>query len=149
MRPEGDINIITQDVIAAAIDVHRELGPGLLESAYETCLAYELSCRGRRALRQVRLPLSYRGIELDAGYRIDVLVEDQLIVEVKAVDELSAIHQAQVLSYLRLSGLQVGLLLNFNELSLRRGLRRLVNEYTGPRPGYRHPNSPRAPRPPR
>lgn len=117
---------ITEAIIGAAIEVHRELGPGMLESVYEACLAYELARRGRRAVRQVRLPIKYKGIELDEGYRLDILVDDEVIVEVKAAQALTPIHQAQLLSYLRLSSKRVGLLLNFHETSLKRGLRRLV-----------------------
>jgi GxxExxY protein len=121
---------LTETIIGAAIEVHRELGPGLLESAYEACLAYELAKRGRRVSRQVPLPIKYKGVELAEGYRIDLLVDDLVVVEVKACDGLNPIHQAQLLSYLRLSGRQVGLLLNFHETSLRRGLKRLVYNYS-------------------
>ena len=129
MNANNKIDDITEAIIGAAIEVHRELGPGLLESTYEACLGYELARRGHRALRQVRLPIRYKGVELDEGYRIDLLVEDQVIVEVKAVEALNAVHKAQVLSYLKLSGRSVGLLLNFNEVTLRQGLERLVNNY--------------------
>jgi GxxExxY protein len=105
---------LTETIIGAAIEVHRELGPGLLESAYEACLAYELAKRGRRVSRQVPLPIKDKGVELAEGYRIDLLVDDLVVVEVKACDGLNPIHQAQLLSYLRLSGRQVGLLLNFH-----------------------------------
>ena len=98
----------------------------MLESVYEACLAYELSRRGHRALRQVRLPIKYKGLEFNEGFRLDILVEDLVIVEVKAVQSISPIHQAQLLSYLKLSGRRIGLLLNFHETSLKRGLRRLV-----------------------
>ncbi|MGE0492712.1 MAG: GxxExxY protein [Vulcanimicrobiota bacterium] len=129
MNKRRDIDEITQSVIGGAIEVHRELGPGLLESAYEKCLAYELSLRGHQTSRQVPLPIVYKGVELDAGYRIDLLVDDVLVVEVKAVESLNAVHQAQLLSYLKLSGRSVGLLLNFHEPTLRRGLKRVVNNY--------------------
>jgi GxxExxY protein len=117
---------ITEAIIGAAIDVHRELGPGLLESAYEVCLACELATRGLRAIRQLQLPVVYKEVRLDCGYRIDLLVEDQVIVEVKAVDKLDPVHQAQLLTYLRLSGHRVGLLINFNARTIKDGLKRMV-----------------------
>jgi GxxExxY protein len=120
------INEVTEIIIGAAIEVHRELGPGMLESVYEACLAYELARRGRRAIRQVRLPIKYKGLEINEGYRLDILVDDMVIVEVKAAQALTPIHQAQLLSYLKLSGKRVGLLLNFHETSLKRGIRRFV-----------------------
>ena len=120
------LNEITSVVIGAAIDVHRELGPGLLESAYETCFVYEVQARGLTVERQVPLPVTYKGIVLDCGYRIDVLVEGRVIVEVKAVERLHAVHQAQLLTYLRLANVHVGLLLNFHEPTMRAGIRRLV-----------------------
>jgi GxxExxY protein len=118
-------------VIAAAIAVHRELGPGLLESAYETCISYELAERGLKIERQKALPVSYRGVRLDCGYRIDLLVEEKVVVEVKAVEKFELIHEAQLLSYLKLSCCQVGLLINFNVKVLKNGIRRLVNRYSG------------------
>lgn len=117
---------ITDGILAAAIEVHGALGPGLLESAYEACLYYELGRKGFRVLRQVRLPVKYKGVELDAGYRIDLLVNEAVIVEVKATPGIETVHQAQVLTYLRLSGHQVGLLLNFNVCQLREGIKRFV-----------------------
>ena len=119
----------TEAIIGAAIEVHRELGPGLLESAYEACLFYELTQRGLDVLRQVKLPITYKGVELDQGYKIDLLVQRSVVVEVKAVDRLDAIHEAQLLSYLKLSGCKVGLLLNFNVRVLRDGIKRMVNQY--------------------
>jgi len=119
----------TETIIGAAIEVHRVLGPGLLESTYEACLADELAERGLKVERQKALPVKYREVLLDCGYRIDLLVEDMVIVELKVVDRLAPIHEAQLLSYLRLSGMPVGLLLNFNVTELRRGIRRLVNGY--------------------
>ncbi|MEM5789126.1 MAG: GxxExxY protein [Syntrophobacteraceae bacterium] len=124
-----DLNKITETIIGSAVAVHRELGPGLLESAYEACLSYELAERGLRFERQKALPVKYRGIQLDCGYRIDLLVEDHVVVEIKSVEKLDSIHEAQLLSYLKLSGSAVGLLLNFNVKELRRGIRRLVNNY--------------------
>ena len=119
----------TEAIIGAAIEVHRELGPGLLESAYEACLLYELTQRGLDVLRQVKLPITYKGVELDQGYKIDLLVQRSVVVEVKAVDRLDAIHEAQLLSYLKLSGCKVGLLLNFNVRVLRDSIKRMVNQY--------------------
>jgi GxxExxY protein len=126
-----DLNNITERIIGAAIAVHRELGPGLLESTYEACLAYELIDQGLEIERQKAIPVRYRGVDLDCGYRIDLLVESRVIVELKAVESLEPIHDAQLLSYLRLSGLQVGLLINFNVMKLKHGIRRLVNEFKG------------------
>jgi GxxExxY protein len=121
-----EINAITEMVIGAAIEVHRTLGPGLLESAYEECLAHELSLRKVLVDRQRELPVEYKGIKLDCGYRLDLLVARQVVVEVKAVEALAPIHEAQVLTYLRLGGWQAGLLINFNVPVLRRGIKRLV-----------------------
>lgn len=121
------VDDITEAIIGAAIQVHRSLGPGLLESAYEACLEYELLQRGLRIERQKPLPVAYREVRLDCGYRIDLLVEDAVVVEIKAVDHVMPIHEAQMLSYLRLSGYQVGLLINFNTRMLKQGIRRFVN----------------------
>ena len=124
---EGErLNRISQQIIGGAIQVHRELGPGLLESAYEACLAYELSQRGLGVVRQKPVPLVYRQVELDRGYRLDLCVEDRVVVEVKAVEKLEPIHKAQLLSYLRLSGLSLGLLINFNVRVLKEGIQRVV-----------------------
>ncbi|MFO7957480.1 MAG: GxxExxY protein [Candidatus Brocadiia bacterium] len=122
---------LTEEIIGAGIAVHRALGPGMLESAYEACLAYELTDRGLGFEQQKPLALVYRGMKLDCGYRLDLVVEDQVIVELKAVEKLEPIHQAQVLSYLKLSGLPVGLLMNFNVEQLTQGIRRLVNGFPG------------------
>ena len=109
--------------------VHRELGPGLLESTYEACLVYELiNPLGLAVERQKELPVRYRGVKIDCGYRIDLLVEDKVIVEIKAVEKIAPIHTAQVLSYLKLSGCKVGLLINFNTRVLKDGIRRLIND---------------------
>jgi len=124
-----NLNEITEAIIGAAIAVHRELGPGLLESAYEACLAYELAERDLKVERQKGLPVTYRGVQLDCGYRIDLLVEEQVVVELKAVERLEPIHEAQLLSYLKLSGCKVGLLINFNVKLLKNGIRRLVYEF--------------------
>ena len=127
---ECRINKITESVIGAAIAVHRELGPGLLESAYEACLAYELSEKKLNIERQKIIPVIYRGVQLDCGYRLDFLVEDKVIVEIKAVDKLEPIHEAQIISYLKLSGCKVGLLINFKVTILKHGIRRFVNEFS-------------------
>ena len=123
------INSITESIISAAIAVHRELGPGLLESAYESCLVYELLQQGLTVERQKALPVTYRGVKIDCGYRIDLLVEDAVIVELKAVERIDPIHEAQLLSYLKLSGYQIGLLINFNVRMLKQGIKRLVNNF--------------------
>lgn len=120
------VDLITETIIGAAIAVHRELGPGLLESAYEACLVYELLGKGLQVERQREQPVMYRGLRIDCGYRLDLVVEDAVIVELKATAALTALHDAQVLTYLRLSGLPVGLLINFNVLRLKDGVRRLV-----------------------
>jgi len=122
-----ELNKITEAIIGAAIDVHRALGPGLLESAYQACLAFELVERGYKVEQQKPLPLVYKNVHLDCGYRLDLFVNDAVIVEIKAVDELAPIHEAQLLSYLRLSGCKVGLLINFNVKLLKYGIKRLVN----------------------
>jgi GxxExxY protein len=117
---------LTQRVIGAAIEVHRHLGPGLLESAYEECLCHELGLMGNEFKRQWPLPLVYKGLKLNVGYRIDVLVEPGLILELKTVDKILPIHEAQLLTYLRLSGLRTGLLLNFHAPVMRNGVKRMV-----------------------
>jgi GxxExxY protein len=117
---------LTEDVIGAAIDVHRELGPGLLESAYEECLCKELLHRGIRFERQKALPVVYKGEVVDCSYRLDIVVEGELIIELKAVESLNKLHEAQMLTYLRLSGIAIGLLINFNVVRLTDGLRRFV-----------------------
>jgi GxxExxY protein len=125
-EPDGDRMVrISAAVIGCAIDVHRFLGPGLLESAYEHCLAYEIGAKGHRVNRQQQLPVVYRGVRIDCGYRLDLVVDSLVIVEVKAVESLQPIHTAQLLSYLRLSGLSLGLLINFNVNLLKQGIRRL------------------------
>lgn len=123
-----ELNKITEAIIGAAIEVHKHLGPGLLESAYRECLRYELLERGYAALQEVPLSLTYKGLKLDCGYRLDLLVNDAVIVEVKSVSDLAPIHDAQLLSYLRISGSKIGLLLNFNVRILTRGgIKRLAN----------------------
>lgn len=126
---EQNLNDVTETIIGAAISVHKELGPGLLESAYEACLVYELAERKLKIERQKGLPVVYRGVHLDCGYRIDLLVENQVVVEIKAVERLEPIHEAQLLSYLKLSGCEVGLLINFNVNVLKAGIRRFVNKF--------------------
>lgn len=121
------VNEITGIVVDAAMKVHTQLGPGLLESVYERCLAHELRKRGLHIASQVPLPVLYDGEVIDGGYRIDLLVEDVVIVEIKAVDAMTHLFAAQLLSYLKLSGKPVGLLINFNTEHLRQGIRRLVN----------------------
>jgi GxxExxY protein len=122
-----ELNEISGQVIGAAIEVHRELGPGLLESAYEACLRHELQRRGVRVDRQVPVPVSYKGLHLECGYRLDLLVEDQVIVELKAVESLLPIHEAQLLTYLKLYQRRLGLLINFNVPVLKNGIKRLLN----------------------
>jgi GxxExxY protein len=117
---------LTEAIIGAAIEVHRELGPGLLESAYEECLCHELALRGLSFKRQVELPVVYKGIRLDCGYRIDLIVEDRVVVELKTVEKLLPVHEAQLLTYLRLSGKRVGLLINFYSPVLRNSIKRMV-----------------------
>jgi GxxExxY protein len=119
-------NEITHEIIGAAIEVHKRLGPGLLESAYEACLAEELRLRNLRVDRQVGLPVVYKETKLDCGYRIDLVVESRIVVELKSVDGLAPIHEAIVLTYLRLSGHKIGLLINFNVSILRDGVRRFI-----------------------
>jgi len=123
------LDSITGTIINCAIEVHRVLGPGLLESAYEACLAFELSEHGLKIESQKPLPVVYRDVKLDCGYRLDILVEESVIVEIKVVDQLAPIHKAQLLSYLKLSECKVGLLINFNVKVLRSGIVRMVNNF--------------------
>lgn len=127
MTERETINNITDTILNAAIEVHKALGPGLLESAYEACLVYELRERGLMVEQQKPLPVTYKGVQLDCGYRMDILVNQQVLVELKAVETLAPIHQAQVLSYLKLSGIKVGLLINFNVKLLKNGVQRIIN----------------------
>ena len=122
-----EMNEITGQIIDASMKVHTELGPGLLESAYEACLAHELRKRGINVLVQLSLPVKYDGIELEAGYRIDLLVQDRVIVELKAVEKTTPLHEAQLLSYLKLSKKKIGLLINFNVARLKDGIKRMAN----------------------
>ncbi|HJQ13947.1 MAG TPA: GxxExxY protein [Anaerolineales bacterium] len=123
-----DVNKTTEAIIGAAIEVHRHLGPGLLESAYEECLCEELLLRMIPFKRQIVLPVTYKNKKLDIGYRIDLLVNDEVIVELKTVDSILPIHEAQTLTYMRLGGWQVGLILNFNVTILKNGIKRLVHK---------------------
>ncbi len=120
------VNDLTREIIGAAIEVHRNLGPGLLESAYRKCLMRELFLRGIPFKREWPLPLEYKGIQLECGYRMDILVADAVVVETKSVEALAPIHEAQLLTYLRLGGWKVGLLFNFNVVVLKSGIRRRV-----------------------
>ena len=124
------VNEITEAVIGAAIEVHRVLGPGLLESAYEECLCRELVLRKVPYERQRQLPVDYKGTKVDCGYRLDLLVSEQVVVEIKAVESLLPIHQAQLLTYLKLGGWKVGLLMNFNVPVLKQGIKRVVLGFT-------------------
>jgi GxxExxY protein len=139
---ELDENEITGEIIGAAIEVHRHLGPGLLESAYEECLCYELRLRGIQFERQVCLPIHYKGLRLESAHRMDLIVRDSVVVEIKATDGTAPVHASQLLTYLKFSGKQVGLLINFNVPVLKDGLKRVVNHYIGPTPD---PSSPRLP----
>ncbi|KVW97182.1 GxxExxY protein [Thiobacillus denitrificans] len=123
---ETQRNTLTEAVIGAAIEVHRAIGPGLLESAYETCLCYELRQRQIPFQRQLELPVTYKGIPLDCGYRLDIVVNAQLILELKAVERLLPVHEAQLLTYLKLTQLHTGLLLNFNVPVLSNGIKRIL-----------------------
>jgi GxxExxY protein len=122
-----DINDLTGRIIGAAIEVHKALGPGLLESAYEECLCYEFNLRKLSYQRQQELPVKYKDIKLDCGYRLDMVVENQVILELKSCDSLQPIHEAQLLTYLKLSGLKIGLLINFNVTILKDGIKRIAN----------------------
>jgi GxxExxY protein len=121
------VNQISGEIVDAAMKVHTTLGPGLLESAYEGCLKHELTKRGLKVLSQVTLPVIYDGVKIDVGYRIDLLVEDAVIVELKAVERLTPLNEAQLLSYLKLSGRKLGLLINFNVEHLKNGVKRIAN----------------------
>ena len=121
-----EINQITEKIIGCAIEVHKQLGPGLLESAYEECLFYELKNAGLEVKKQLALPLVYKKIKLDAGYRIDLLIENKVIVEIKSVDALAEIHKAQLMTYMKLANIKVGLLMNFNVTKLKEGIIRWI-----------------------
>jgi GxxExxY protein len=127
-----DLNWITGQVVDASMKVHSALGPGLLESAYKGCLLYELRRRGLHVEFEVVLPVQYEGVQIDVGYRIDLVVEGLVIVELKSVEKLAPIHEAQLLTYLKLSGKKVGLLINFNVVHLKDGIKRMVNKLEEP-----------------
>lgn len=122
-----NINNLTSKIIGAAIEVHKPVGPGLLESAYEACLCHELNLQGMSFDRQRPLPIEYKGERLDCGYRLDIVVENRIIVELKSCQAIEPIHKAQLLTYLKLAGLSLGLLLNFNVTVMRDGIVRIVN----------------------
>ncbi|HOT13955.1 MAG TPA: GxxExxY protein [Bacteroidales bacterium] len=126
---QEDFNKLTQSVIASAIEVHKELGPGLLESVYEICLMEELKNRNIKAINQVKLPVSYKGKELNKEFIIDILVENELVIELKSVEEILPVHEVQLLTYLRLADKKLGLLINFNVPALKDGIRRRINGY--------------------
>jgi len=117
---------LSNRVIGCAIEVHRELGPGLLESTYEQCLSHELKLNGIRFKRQHPQPVEYKGVRLDCGYRVDLLIEDKLIIELKSVEQIKGIHEAQLLTYMKLAGVKIGLLMNFNVTKLKSGIKRFV-----------------------
>ena len=129
-----DLEAIATEVVDSAIKVHRALGPGLLESAYQYCHAYELRQRGRKVSTEVGLPLIYEGQKLDAGYRLDMLVDAAIIIENKTVESILPLHEAQLLTYLKLSGCKIGFLLNWNVKLMKNGIRRLVYNLEGPTP---------------
>jgi len=129
MLDNDRLDQISSRIIGAAIEVHRHLGPGLLESAYQACLAFEVKQFGLKVEEQKPLPVVYKQVKLDCGYRLDMVVEDEVIVEVKAIEKLLPIHEAQLLSYLRLTRKRVGLLMNFHVPVLKNGLKRIVNEF--------------------
>lgn len=133
-REEDGLRRLSGAVLGAAIEVHRTLGPGLLESAYEACLAYELKGRGFSIEQQRSLPVFYKGVELDCLYRLDMVVEGRVLLEIKAVERLLPVHQAQILSYLRLSRLPLGLLINFHCATLWQGVRRFRSSLSNPSP---------------
>ena len=125
-RTSSDFDALSHKVIGRAIEIHRQLGPGLLESVYRSCLAYELQVAGCDYELEKPVPIRYKGVDLECGFRMDVLVEGRLVVELKAVETLMPVHSAQLLTYLRLSGLRKGLLINFNDKILRNGIRRMI-----------------------
>jgi GxxExxY protein len=126
-NPDQGFNALTERIIGAAIEVHRELGPGLLEAVYEECLCVELKSRGLAFQRQIQLPVQYKGARVDCGFRLDLLVEGRVVLELKAVEQVLAVHKSQLLTYLRLTGHKLGLLLNFNVPFMTSGIHRVVN----------------------
>lgn len=139
-----NINEITEKVIGCAITVHTELGLGLLESAYQECLFHELLSEGLNVEKEKPLPLVYKEVEMECGYRVDLLVENKVIVELKAVEALTDVHVAQVLTYLKLSNNKIGLLINFNSFRIKDGLKRLINKYYQPQISQRENSDPSA-----
>ena len=129
MNKEEKLNKITKTIIGMAINIHRALGPGLLESAYEACMVYDLVKAGLKVDQQKPLPIVYRGVKLECSYRLDLMIEKEVIVEIKSVEKLLPIHQAQLMSYLKLSDCKVGLLINFNVKVLKNGIKRVVNNF--------------------
>ncbi len=127
MNEAQELNKTSEAIIGAAIEVHRQLGPGLRESTYEACLVHELATNGYKVEQQKPIPVKYKDVTLDCGYRLDLLVEDSVVVELKAIDALLPIHEAQLLNYWKLANLRLGLLINFNVKLLRHGIKRLVN----------------------
>lgn len=138
MDEEERLNKITETIIGVAIGIHKALGPGLLESAYEACMVYDLIQSGLKVEQQKPLPVIYREVKLECGYRLDLMIENEVIVEIKSVEKLLPIHKAQLMSYLKLSDCKVGLLINFNVELLKDGIQRIVNNF---------PDSPRTQRP--
>ena len=128
-EPSPEADAVARTAVDAALAVHRTLGPGLLESVYEHCLAHELETRGILVQRQALLPITYRDTKVDAGFRVDLVVGGMVIIEIKAVEQLLAVHEAQLLTYLKLSRMPIGLLINFNVVLLKHGLRRLVRSH--------------------
>lgn len=122
-----ELNLLSYKVIGLAIEVHRQLGPGLLESAYQACLIYELQKSGIKVEKEIPLPISYKEIKLDQGYRIDLLIEDKLVVELKTVEDFNSVHFAQILTYLKLGNYPLGLLINFNSKILKNNIKRFIN----------------------
>lgn len=129
MSQEERLNKITETIIGVAINIHRTLGPGLLESAYEACMVYDLTQAGLKVKQQKPLPVVYRGVKLECGYRMDLMIENEVVVEIKSVEKLLPIHKAQLMSYLKLSDCKVGLLINFNIEVLKDGIQRVVNNF--------------------
>ena len=127
VRVPAAVEVLAKAVVDSAFAVHQELGPGLLESAYETCLCHELRLRDIKHQAQVPVPLNYKGIRIEVGYRADVIVEEKLLIELKAVDQLQPVHTAQVITYLRLRRFSLGLLINFNEVLIKHGIHRVLN----------------------
>ena len=129
MSSQKESDAVSSSIIGAAIEVHKALGPGLLEAAYESCLAFELAERGHSVKRQKAVPVTYKSVQVEAGFRIDLPVDDKIIVELKAVESILPVHKAQLMTCLKLTGLRVGLLVNFNVNVLKQGLHRVVNQF--------------------